>query len=151
MVSKNNMDNRKHSIDQTYLRLAHVWAHDRSHCVRKKVGAFVVKDQQIIADGYNGMPKGYDNMCELPGQDVSNPLVLHAEANALAKIGKSTQSSIGATLYLTLSPCLECSKLIVQHEIARVVYSEEYRITDGLDLLKKSGIKVEHIPTEMPK
>ena len=138
------MDTRP-SLDQTYLKLAQLWANDRSHCVRKKVGAFAVKDRQIIADGYNGMPKGYDNTCELP-DGTTNPLVMHAESNLLAKIGKSTSSSIGATLYVTLSPCMECAKMILQHEIERVVYAEEYRITDGLDLLRHAGIKVEHIP-----
>ena len=135
------------SLDETYLKMARLWANDRSHCVRKKVGAIAVKDKQIIADGYNGMPSGYDNTCELPNGST-NPLVMHAEANALAKIGTSTNSSEGATLYLTLSPCLECSKLIIQHKIARVVYAEEYRITDGLELLRNSKVKVEHVPLE---
>jgi dCMP deaminase len=141
---------RKFSIDETYLRMAHLWAHDRSHCVRKKVGALAVKDGQIIADGYNGMPKGYDNTCELE-DGSTNPLVFHAEPNLLSKIGKSTSSSIGATMYLTLSPCLECSKLIMQHEIARVVYAEEYRITDGLPLLRQAGIEVVYLPIVFPK
>ena len=139
------MEYQRPTLDETYLKMAQLWANDRSHCVRKKVGALAVKDGQIIADGYNGMPKGYDNTCELP-DGTTDPLVLHAEANALAKIGKSTSTSVGATLYLTLSPCLECSKLILQHEIARVVYAEEYRVTNGLDLLRKSGIIVSHIP-----
>ncbi len=133
------------SIDITYLKLAKVWADDRSHCVRKKVGAFAVKDTQIIADGYNGMPKAFDNMCELP-DGTTNPLVMHAESNLLAKLGKSTQSSVGATLYVTLSPCLECAKSIYQHGIIRVVYAEEYRITDGIDFLKKAGVEVSHVP-----
>lgn len=143
------MEYQRIPLDETYLRMAHLWAHDRSYCVRKKVGALAVKDGQMIADGYNGMPTGYENVCELPNGNT-NPLVLHAEANALAKIGKSTQSSRGATLYVTLSPCLECAKLIVQHEIKRVVYAEEYRITDGLDLLRHSGIEVVHVPTKFP-
>lgn len=143
------MEYKRLSLDETYLRMAHLWAHDRSHCVRKKVGALAVKDGQIIADGYNGMPKGYDNACELDNGNT-NPLVLHAESNLLAKIGKSTSSSIGATLYLTLSPCLDCAKMIVQHEIARVVYAEEYRITDGLDLLRNSNIEVCYLPIKFP-
>jgi dCMP deaminase len=106
------MDTRP-SLDQTYLKMAQLWADDRSHCVRKKVGALAVKDRQIIADGYNGMPRGHNNVCELE-DGTTNPLVLHAESNLLAKIGKSTSSSVGATLYLTLSPCLECSKMILR-------------------------------------
>lgn len=143
------MEYQRLSLDETYLRMAHLWAHDRSHCVRKKVGALAVKDGQIIADGYNGMPKGYPNTCELPDGNT-NPLVLHAESNLLAKIGKSTSSSVGATLYITLSPCMDCAKMILQHEIARVVYAEEYRITDGLELLRNSGVEVSHVPVKFP-
>jgi dCMP deaminase len=143
------MNYQRLTLDETYLRMAHLWAHDRSHCVRKKVGALAVKDGQIIADGYNGMPKGYDNTCELPNGNT-NPLVLHAESNLLAKIGKSTSSSVGATLYLTLSPCLDCAKMILQHEIARIVYAEEYRITDGLDLLRQCNVEVLHLPCKFP-
>lgn len=141
------MDTRP-SIDETYLKMAQLWANDRSHCVRKKVGALAVRDKQIIADGYNGMPSGFDNACELP-DGTTNPLVLHAESNLLAKIGKSTQSSLGSTLYVTLSPCLQCALLIHQHRIARVVYAEEYRITDGLDFLKKVGIPCDHVPIKI--
>jgi len=133
------------SLDETYLKMARLWANDRSYCVRKKVGAIAVKDGQIIADGYNGMPSGYENVCELPDGNT-NPLVMHAEANALAKIGTSTNSSTGATLYLTLSPCLECSKLIIQHKIKRVVYAEQYRNTEGLELLRKSNVAIDHLP-----
>lgn len=140
---------RQFTQSETYLRMAHLWANDRSYCVRKKVGALVVKDDQIIADGYNGMPRGLPNVCELASGET-NPVVLHAEANALAKIGKSTSSSRGATLYLTLSPCFDCSKLILQHEIAKVVYAEEYRITDGLDLLHQAGIKIVYLPVVFP-
>jgi dCMP deaminase len=143
------MNYQRLTLDETYLRMAHLWAHDRSHCVRKKVGALAVKDGQIIADGYNGMPKGYDNTCELPNGNT-NPLVLHAESNLLAKIGKSTSSSVGATLYLTLSPCLDCAKMILQHEIARIVYAEEYRVTDGLDLLRQCNVEVLHLPCKFP-
>lgn len=134
-------------LDETYLKMARLWANDRSYCVRKKVGALAVKDKRIIADGYNGMPSGYENVCELPN-GTTNPLVMHAEANALAKIGTSTNSSEGATLYLTLSPCLECSKLIIQHKIKRVVYAEQYRNTEGLELLRNSNVEIEHLPLE---
>ena len=127
--------------DYLYMRMARTWA-ENSYCVRRKVGALLVKNQMIISDGYNGTPSGFENICE-DENNVSKPYVLHAEANAITKVAKSSNSSLGATLYVTASPCVECAKLIIQAGITRVVYSEEYRITDGVDLLRRAGIQVE--------
>ena len=132
--------------DYLYMRMARTWA-ENSYCVRRKVGALLVKDQMIISDGYNGTPSGFENICE-DENNVSKPYVLHAEANALTKVARSYNSSNGATLYVTASPCLECSKLIIQSGIKRVVYGEEYRIMDGVELLKRAGIEVEHLKEE---
>ena len=121
---------------------APVWAQN-SYCKRRKVGALLVKDRMIISDGYNGTPSGFENICEEDG--VTKPYVLHAEANAITKVAKSGNSSEGATLYVTASPCLECSKLIIQAGIKRVVYRDEYRLTDGIDLLRRAGIEVERV------
>lgn len=121
--------------------MAAVWARN-SYCSRRKVGAILVKDRMIISDGYNGTPAGFENVCE-DENGVTKPYVLHAEANAITKVAKSNNSSEGATLYVTASPCMECAKLIIQAGISRVVYSEEYRITDGLDLLRRAGVIVE--------
>ena len=126
-------------FDKSYLEMAFVWAKN-SYCKRRQVGALLVKDKMIISDGYNGTPSGFENVCE--EGDVTKPYVLHAEANAITKVAKSGNSSEGATLYVTDSPCIECSKLIIQSGISRVVYAREYRITDGLDLLKRAGIEV---------
>ena len=126
--------------DYLYMRMARTWS-ENSYCVRRKVGALLVKDQMIISDGYNGTPSGFENICE-DENNVSKPYVLHAEANALTKVARSNNSSDGATLYVTASPCLECSKLIIQSGIKRVVYGEEYRIMDGVELLKRAGIEV---------
>ena len=129
-------------LDSRYLRMARIWS-ENSYCKRRQVGAIIVKDKMIISDGYNGTPSGFENICE----DTSNttkPYVLHAEANAISKIARSGNSSDGATLYVTASPCLECSKLIIQSGIKRVVYSEKYRIEDGLELLKRAGIEIEY-------
>ena len=126
--------------DLRYMRMARTWA-ENSYCVRRKVGALLVKDQMIISDGYNGTPSGFPNQCE-DDNDVSYPYVLHAEANALTKVARSNNSSNGATLYVTASPCLECSKMIIQSGIRRVVYGETYRLTDGIDLLRRAGIEV---------
>ena len=134
------MDKQKRR-DYLYMRMARTWA-ENSYCVRRKVGALLVKDQMIISDGYNGTPSGFENICE-DENNVSKPYVLHAEANALTKVARSNNSSDGATLYVTASPCLECAKLIIQAGISRVVYQEEYRITDGVDLLRRAGIQVE--------
>ena len=128
-------------FDRSYLEMASVWAKN-SYCVRRQVGAILVKDRMIISDGYNGTPSGFENVCE-DENGVTKPYVLHAEANAITKVAKSNNSSEGATLYVTASPCLECAKLIIQAGIRRVVYAEEYRITDGLDLLRRAGIQVE--------
>lgn len=131
------------SRDQLYLRMAKVWA-ENSHATRNKVGALIVKNSMIISDGYNGTPSGFDNRCE-DEFDVTLPHVLHAEANAITKVAKSTNSSEGATLYVLLSPCIECAKLIIQAGIQRVVYAEKYRLDNGLQLLAKAGIETMQI------
>ena len=131
------------------MRMARTWA-ENSYCVRRKVGALLVKDQMIISDGYNGTPSGFENICE-DENNVSKPYVLHAEANALTKVARSNNSSDGATLYVTASPCLECAKLIIQSGIKRVVYGEEYRIMDGVELLKRAHIEVEFLNEQMKK
>ena len=129
-------------FDHSYLEMAELWAQN-SYCKRRKVGALLVKDRMIISDGYNGTPSGFENICEEDG--VTKPYVLHAEANAITKVAKSGNSSEGATLFVTASPCLECAKLIIQSGIKRVVYRDEYRITDGIDLLRRAGIEVEKV------
>ena len=129
-------------FDHSYLEMAEIWAQN-SYCKRRKVGALLVKDRMIISDGYNGTPSGFENICEEDG--VTKPYVLHAEANAITKVAKSGNSSEGATLYVTASPCQECSKLIIQSGIKRVVYRDEYRLTDGIDLLRRAGIEVERV------
>ena len=129
-------------FDHSYLEMAEIWAQN-SYCKRRKVGALLVKNRMIISDGYNGTPSGFENICEEDG--VTRPYVLHAEANAITKVAKSGNSSEGATLYVTASPCLECSKLIIQSGIKRVVYRDEYRLTDGIDLLRRAGIEVERV------
>ena len=125
------------------MKMARTWA-ENSYCVRRQVGALIVKDQMIISDGYNGTPSGFENVCE-DDNNVSKPYVLHAEANALTKVARSNNSSDGATLYVTASPCMECSKLIIQSGIKRVVYREQYRLDDGINLLKRAGIEVEQV------
>ncbi len=130
-------------FDHSYLQMAAIWAQN-SYCKRRKVGALIVKDRMIISDGYNGTPSGFENICE-DETGVTKPYVLHAEANAITKVAKSGNSSKGATLYVTASPCLECAKLIIQAGITRVVYKDEYRLTDGVDLLRKAGIEVEKV------
>ena len=130
-------------FDKPYLEMAEVWAQN-SYCKRRKVGALLVKDRTIISDGYNGTPSGFENICE-DENGVTKPYVLHAEANAITKVAKSGNSSEGATLYVTASPCSECAKLIIQAGIKRVVYRDAYRLTDGLDLLVRAGIEVEQI------
>ena len=139
---KHNKKDRK--FDKSYLDMARVWAKN-SYCKRRQVGALLVKDRMIISDGYNGTPSGFENICE-DENNITKQYVLHAEANALTKVAKSNNSSEGATLYITDSPCMECSKLIIQSGITRVVYAKEYRITDGLDLLRRAGVEVEHQP-----
>lgn len=130
-------------LDRRYLRMARIWS-ENSYCVRRQVGALIVKDKMIISDGYNGTPSGFPNVCE-SSEGVTLPYVLHAEANAITKVARSNNSSEGSTLYVTASPCMECSKLIIQAGIKRVVFDELYRITDGLDLLKDAGIEVVHL------
>ena len=130
-------------FDDKYMEMASVWA-TNSYCKRRQVGALLVKDRMIISDGYNGTPSGFENVCE-DENGVTKPYVLHAEANAISKIAKSGNSSLDATLYVTASPCLECAKLIIQSGIRRVVYRDEYRLTDGIDLLRRAGIEVEKI------
>jgi dCMP deaminase len=130
-------------FDHRYIEMAEIWAKN-SYCKRRQVGALIVKDKMIISDGYNGTPSGFENICE-DENGVTKPYVLHAEANAITKVAKSGNSSEGATLFVTASPCLECSKLIIQSGIKRVVYRDEYRLTDGVDLLRRAGIEVEKI------
>jgi dCMP deaminase len=137
------MEKKKAKFDRSYLEMAHVWAKN-SYCQRRQVGALIVKDRMIISDGYNGTPSGFENVCE-DETGTTKQYVLHAEANAITKVAKSNNSSEGATLYVTDSPCVECSKLIIQAGISRVVYDREYRITDGLDLLRRAGVEVEHL------
>lgn len=133
-------------FDRSYLKMAEVWA-ENSYCKRRKVGALIVKNNMIISDGYNGTPSGFENVCE-DENGVTKPYVLHAEANAITKVAKSGNSSEDSTLYVTASPCLECSKLIIQAGIKRVVYKDAYRLQDGLDLLKKAGIEVEQVDVD---
>jgi dCMP deaminase len=130
-------------FDDKYMEMAAVWA-TNSYCKRRQVGALLVKDRMIISDGYNGTPSGFENICE-DENGVTKPYVLHAEANAISKIAKSGNSALDATLYVTASPCLECAKLIIQSGIRRVVYRDEYRLTDGIDLLRRAGIEVEKL------
>jgi len=130
-------------FDKSYIEMAHVWANN-SYCERRKVGALIVKDRMIISDGYNGTPAGFENVCE-DDAGATKAYVLHAEANAITKVAKSNNSSLGATLYITDSPCVECSKLIIQSGIKRVVYDRKYRITDGLDLLERAGVEIDEI------
>jgi len=130
-------------LDRRYLRMTAIWA-ENSYCMRRKVGAIIVKDKMIISDGYNGTPAGFENVCE-DEHGITKSYVLHAEANAITKVARSNNSSEGATLYVTASPCMECAKLIIQAGIKRVVFNELYRITDGIDLLTRAGIECVHI------
>lgn len=138
------LNDKQKQLDHRYLRMAQIWA-ENSYCKRRQVGALVVKDKMIISDGYNGTPSGFDNECETP-ENVTYPYVLHAEANAITKLARSNNNSDGATLYVTASPCIECAKLIIQAGIKRVIYGEEYRLTDGIDLLRKANIDVIYQP-----
>lgn len=144
MDTNSQSDDKQRVLDLRYLRMASIWS-ENSYCVRRKVGALIVKDKMIISDGFNGTPSGFPNICESP-EGVTFPYVLHAEANAITKVARSNNSSEGSTLYVTASPCMECSKLIIQAGIRRVVFSELYRITDGLDLLKSAGVETVHLP-----
>ncbi|MDE5875418.1 MAG: dCMP deaminase family protein [Muribaculaceae bacterium] len=140
------MDNKEKTrlLDERYLRMARIWS-ENSYCRRRQVGALLVKDKMIISDGYNGTPSGFPNVCE-DETDHTMPYVLHAEANAITKVARSNNSSEGSTLYVTASPCIECAKLIIQAGIKRVVFSELYRMADGLKLLKRAGVETVHIP-----
>jgi dCMP deaminase len=133
-------DEKQKQFDLSYLKMARVWS-ENSYCKRRQVGALIVKDKMIISDGYNGTPSGFENICEQEG-GLTKPYVLHAEANAITKVAKSSNSSEGATLYVTAAPCLECAKLIIQAGIKRVIYQDEYRVTDGIDLLRRANIEV---------
>lgn len=135
-----NSSDKQTQFDIRYIKMARVWA-TNSYCKRRQVGALIVKDRMIISDGYNGTPSGFENECE-DENNSSKPYVLHAEANAITKVAKSNNSSEGATLYITASPCMDCAKLIIQAGIIRVVYADEYRIIDGIELLEKAGIEV---------
>ena len=139
-------ENKQNQLDKRYLRMASVWA-ENSYCVRRQVGALLVKDKMIISDGYNGTPSGFENICE-DDNNTTKPYVLHAEANAITKVAKSGNSSENATLYITASPCIECAKLIIQAGIVRVVYSEEYHSSEGVQLLKRAGIEIKYVNIE---
>ena len=134
-----NQEHKQEVLDSRYMRMARIWA-ENSYCTRRQVGALIVKKQMIISDGYNGTPSGFENVCE-DENGVTKPYVLHAEANAITKIARSNNSSEGATMYVTASPCIECAKLIIQAGIRRVVYGEKYRLEDGLELLRRANIE----------
>lgn len=140
---KSNSPEKQKLLDQRYLRMARIWA-ENSYCKRRQVGALVVKDKMIISDGYNGTPSGFENVCE-DEDNVTKSYVLHAEANAITKLARSSNNSDGSTLYITDSPCIECAKLIIQAGIKRVVYANKYRLTEGIDLLKRANIEVIHL------
>lgn len=142
-ISMGNMEDKQLLLDKRYIRMAQIWA-ENSYCNRRKVGALIVKDKMIISDGYNGTPAGFENICE-DENGLTKPYVLHAEANAITKIACSNNSSMGATMYVTTSPCIECAKLIIQAGIKRVIYSEKYRLEDGLDLLRRANIEVVYL------
>lgn len=142
----NPSEEKQEQFDRRYLRMARIWA-ENSYCIRRKVGALIVKERMVISDGYNGTPTGFENNCEDEAGNTK-AYVLHAEANAITKVAQSSNSSKGATLYTTASPCLECAKLIIQSGITRVVYGEEYRITDGIELLKRAGIQTDFLSVE---
>ena len=135
---------KQHLLDVRYLKMATIWA-ENSYSIRRKVGALIVKNKMIISDGFNGTPSGFENICEDEDNNTKS-YVLHAEANAITKVARSNNSSEGATLYVTTSPCIECAKLIIQSGIKRLVFSELYRMKDGIELLERSGIECVHIP-----
>ena len=132
-------------LDRRYMRMAFIWS-ENSYCKRRQVGAILVKDKMIISDGYNGTPSGFENVCE-DENNVTKPYVLHAEANAITKVARSNNSSEGATLYVTSSPCIECAKLIIQAGIKKVVYADSYRLSDGIELLKRANIEFVFVET----
>ena len=139
-------EEKQRQLDLRYLKMARIWA-ENSYCVRRQVGALIVKDKMIISDGYNGTPSGFENICE-NDMGATKPYVLHAEANAITKVAKSANNCDGGTLYVTTSPCMECSKLIIQAGIRRVVFSEKYHNTEGLDILAKAGVELVHLPID---
>ncbi len=136
-------EEKQRQLDIRYIRMARIWA-ENSYCVRRKVGALIVKDKMIISDGYNGTPAGFENICE-DDAGATKPYVLHAEANAITKVAKSANSSEGSTLYITASPCIECAKLIIQAGIVRVVYCDSYHSHEGVELLARVGIDLVQI------
>jgi len=143
MSNQSLSQDKQNKVDRLYLKMAKVWA-ENSHCKRSQVGCLIVSNRQIISDGYNGTPSGFPNNCE----DCDNntlPTVLHAEANAITKIAKSTNSAEGSTLYVTLSPCFDCAKIIIQAGIKRIVYSEVYRKTDSFKLFEEAGIEIKQM------
>ncbi|MDP4184717.1 MAG: dCMP deaminase family protein [Bacteroidota bacterium] len=146
MLNQVSTEDKQKLLDQRYLKMAVIWAQN-SYCKRRKVGALIVKDKMIISDGYNGTPSGFENICE-DENNKTKPYVLHAEANAITKVAKSNNSSEGATLYVTSSPCLECSKLIIQAGIKRVVFTENYRLENGMELLQRAGIEIIQVDIE---
>lgn len=139
----NDNKEKREQFDGRYMRMARIWA-ENSYCERRKVGALLVKDNMIISDGYNGTPSGFENVCE-DNDNKTKPYVLHAEANAITKVARSNNSSEGATLYVTASPCIECAKLIIQAGIKRVVFAEYYHISDGIDLLERAKIELKYL------
>ena len=141
---KGSAKEKQEALDKRYIRMASIWA-ENSYCKRRQVGALIVNDKMIISDGYNGTPSGFENICE-DTNGLTKPYVLHAEANAITKIARSSNNSDGATLYVTDAPCIECSKLIIQAGIKRVIFARQYRLTDGLELLKRAGIELINIP-----
>jgi len=143
LTASNSSREKQLAVDKRYLRMAAIWA-SNSYCKRRKVGAFIVKDKMIISDGFNGTPSGFENICEDDNMKTK-PYVLHAEANAITKVAKSNNSSEGSTLYITTSPCMECAKLIIQAGIIRVVFSEKYKNTEGLDLLARAKVELVYI------
>lgn len=144
----NEKQQKRNELDLRYLRMARIWA-ENSYCKRRQVGALIVKDKMIISDGYNGTPSGFENVCE-DENGLTKPYVLHAEANAITKIARSGNNSDGATLYVTAAPCIECAKLIIQAGIRRVVYGENYRLADGIELLRRAGIETVFLDPESP-
>lgn len=140
---------KQHNLDLRYLRMARIWA-ENSYCHRRQVGALVVKEKMIISDGYNGTPSGFENICE-DEHGLTKPYVLHAEANAITKLARSSNNSDGSTLYVTAAPCIECAKLIIQAGIKRVVYGEQYRLDDGLQLLKRANIELIYLNPDEDK
>lgn len=144
-MASNNSE-KQQALDSRYLRMAQIWA-ENSYCERRKVGALLVKDKMIISDGFNGTPAGFENVCE-NADGHTKPYVLHAEANAISKVARSNNSSDGSTLYITASPCLECAKLIIQAGVRRVVFGELYRLSDGIELLRRAGVEIVHLSQE---